>query len=133
MNEPDQSTAAAPRPHRPKGDPHGSPKSDHEPNRLTGALNHHSDASSSTGLWARIKGYFSAANPSLREDLSLALQAEGDEATSFSGTERTMLANVLKLSGMRVEDVMVPRVDIEAVDEEESLGQLVEKLRHSGH
>lgn len=116
MNEPDQSIAAAPRPHRSKSDS----KNPQIP-----------DAKS--GFWNRIKKLVSPNSPTLRDDLSLALQEEGLKATSFTHAERTMLANVLKLSGMRVEDVMVPRVDIEAADEEDSLGQLVEKLRESGH
>ncbi len=128
MNGPDQSIAAAPRPHRQDGDEVSRKKEEPEPPGAPGGATERS-----AGLWDRIRGIFAPAPPSLRDSLRLALQGEGDEANSFSESERIMLANVLKLAGMRVEDVMVPRVDIEAVDDEESLGQLVEKFRQSGH
>lgn len=116
MNPPEPSTAAASRPHRINSD------TPNPTNKLA-----------APSLWQRMKNWFSPNSTNLRSDLNLALQGEGVNSTIFSGTERTMLANVLKLKGMRVEDVMVPRVDIEAADEEETLGQLVEKLRASGH
>ena len=125
MNKPDQSIAAASRPHRHETNIDRS-KSDY----LKSA---NPDLARSPGFWARIKNLISPINPTLRDDLHLALQGEGIKATAFSDAERTMLANVLKLAAMRVEDVMVPRVDIEAVDEDDSLGQLVKNLRDSGH
>ncbi len=85
------------------------------------------------GLWVRIKNAILPRRQTLREDLNMALSGEGMKSDSFTGSERTMLANVLKLSRTRVEDVMVPRVDIEAIDDESSLGELVEKFRNSGH
>lgn len=116
MNPPDQPIAAASRPHRLNSDTDISNK-----------------ASAKSKIWQRVKNLFAPTKSNLRDDLNQALLGEGATDISFSGSERTMLANVLKLKGMRVEDVMVPRVDIEAVDEEETLGQLVEKLRESGH
>lgn len=124
MNEPDSSIAAAPRPHRPEGDP--IPQKEIDPLPADGKK-------SPPGLWAQIKSLFIPNTPNLRDNLHHALQSEMMDTASFSRAERTMLANVLKLAGMRVEDVMVPRVDIEAIEDEESLGQLVEKLRDSGH
>ena len=121
MNEPDQPIVAASRPHRLKRDQQSQSPENTQP------------ANSSPGFWERVKNLISPAPPTLRDDLRQALQGEATLTTSFSGAERTMLSNVLKLAGTRVEDVMVPRVDIEAADEEESLGQLVEKLRKSGH
>src|SRR5690349_8932188 len=49
----------------------------------------------------------------LREEIAEALAAE-DEG-GFSPEERTMLNNILRLREARVDDIMVPRADIEAV------------------
>ena len=71
---------------------------------------------------------------SLRENLENELSHEaGDGSTTFSPEERTLLRNTLKFRGTRVEDVMVPRADITAVDQECSLGQLVGIFHESGH
>ncbi len=70
---------------------------------------------------------------SLREDLDAAL-AEGHHGdTAFSPEERAMLHNILRLRELRVEDVMIPRADIEAVDITTTLGDLLEMFEKSGH
>ena len=124
MNEPEPSIAAASRPHRPEGDQISNTGT--EPPRVDAP-------DTSANFWVRIKNIFASDSTNHRDNLRLALQSDVTAKDSFSRVERTMLANVLKLAGMRVEDVMVPRVDIEAIEDEESLGQLVKKLRDSGH
>ncbi|MEO8668200.1 MAG: hemolysin family protein [Bauldia sp.] len=69
---------------------------------------------------------------SFREDLADALADEG-AAGSFTPEERAMLANILRLREVRVDDVMVPRADIDAVDINVSLGDLLAAFRESGH
>ncbi|PSH68296.1 magnesium/cobalt efflux protein [Phyllobacterium brassicacearum] len=70
---------------------------------------------------------------SLREDLDAAL-AEGRHGdTAFSPEERAMLHNILRLRELRVEDVMIPRADIEAVEFTTTLGDLLEMFEKSGH
>jgi len=70
----------------------------------------------------------------LRTDLKEALDAPLDPSeTSFSPSERTILQNVLKLGDMRVEDVMVPRADIEAVEMGVNVGYVIERFRQVGH
>ena len=44
-----------------------------------------------------------------------------------------MLANILRLREVRVEDVMVPRADIEAVEIDITLGDLLASFEKSGH
>ena len=84
-------------------------------------------------LFARLKAMFVTA-PSLRDDLEEALESEASgETQDFSLPERTILQNVLQLGDKHVEDVMVPRADIEAMDVEASLGDLVERFREVGH
>jgi CBS domain containing-hemolysin-like protein len=85
-------------------------------------------------LWARLKSRFSLRPVSLRDDLEDALEAEAaGETADFSLPERTILQNVLQLSDKHVEDVMVPRADIEAIDIECTLGDMIARFRKVGH
>lgn len=70
---------------------------------------------------------------SLREDLDAALAENHHGDTAFSPEERAMLHNILRLRELRVEDVMIPRADIEAVDITTTLGDLLEVFEKSGH
>jgi CBS domain containing-hemolysin-like protein len=55
------------------------------------------------------------------------------EGATFSATERAMLHNILRLRELRVEDVMVPRADIEAIELGTSLGDLLARFETCGH
>jgi len=70
---------------------------------------------------------------SMREDLAVALASEDVSTGSFSPEERQMLANILRLREIRVDDVMIPRADIEAVDIDVRLDELLAAFRRSGH
>ena len=84
-------------------------------------------------LLARLRSMFGRA-PSLRDDLEVALEHEASgETQDFSLPERTILQNVLQLGDKHVEDVMVPRADIEAIDIECTLGDLIARFRKAGH
>ena len=69
---------------------------------------------------------------SLRENLADALLADPDSNAAFSPSERAMLHNILRFREVRVEDVMVPRVDIEAVDQSVAIGDLMILFEESG-
>jgi hypothetical protein len=69
----------------------------------------------------------------LRTDLEDALEEDQSIGHDFSPEERLMLRNILRLRETRTEDVMVPRADIVAIDQLVPLGQVLEKLRSSGH
>ncbi len=85
-------------------------------------------------LWTRLKGMLALRTQSLRDDLEVALEAERNgETADFTASERTILKNVLELGEKRVEDVMVPRVDIEAVEADDTLGTLLARFRAAGH
>ncbi|MHB1101713.1 MAG: hemolysin family protein [Devosia sp.] len=85
-------------------------------------------------LWARLKAMLALRTVSLRDDLEVALESENNgETADFTQSERTILKNVLELGEKRVDDVMVPRADIEAIDGEETLGTLVARFRAVGH
>ncbi len=50
----------------------------------------------------------------------------------FRPAKRAMLHNILRFREVRVEDVMVPRADIEAVDQSISVGDLMVLFEESG-
>lgn len=91
-------------------------------------------ASRGPSFWQRLKSLLALRTVSLRDDLEVALGDQSNAETSdFSQSERTILQNVLQLADKRVDDVMVPRADIEAVEAEESLGALIASFRGAGH
>jgi CBS domain containing-hemolysin-like protein len=69
--------------------------------------------------------------PTLRETLENALKTAG-EADEFSPAEREMLLRILRFGTLQVEDVMVPRADIIAVDENESIRELLKAFDTAG-
>jgi CBS domain containing-hemolysin-like protein len=69
---------------------------------------------------------------SIRANLSDVLKAGADE-TGFSPKESVMLQNILSLRERRVVDVMVPRADIVAVQQEIALGELMKVFANAGH
>jgi CBS domain containing-hemolysin-like protein len=69
---------------------------------------------------------------SFREDLADALADDGADS-AFTPEERSMLGNILRLRESRVDDVMVPRADIDAVEINVTLGDLLAAFRESGH
>lgn len=85
-------------------------------------------------LFDRVLGLFRQRNgTSLREEIAGALAETTSDAESFSPGERAMLNNILRLREVRVEDVMVPRADIEAVEITTTLGDLLGLFEQSGH
>ena len=70
---------------------------------------------------------------SLRDDLHEALSNEGQAGNVFSPEERAMLRNILRLRELRVDDVMVQRAEMEAVDAEIKLGELLQVFETTGH
>lgn len=68
----------------------------------------------------------------LREDLADALMTDANVSSAFSPEERAMLHNILRFREVRVEDIMVPRVDIEAVDMTMTLGDLMIHFEETG-
>jgi CBS domain containing-hemolysin-like protein len=69
--------------------------------------------------------------PTLRAMLEDALKGAGD-GHAFSAEEREMLLRILRFGGLRVVDVMVPRADIIAVDENETLWELLRTFDTAG-
>ena len=70
---------------------------------------------------------------SIRESLEEVIEESDRQNPELARQERVMLANLLKFGELRVEDVMVPRADIVAVEESISICELVAKFREAQH
>lgn len=68
----------------------------------------------------------------LRESLEAALAAEGEQEGAFSAEEREMLLRLLRFGALRVDDVMVPRADIIAADETETVADVLATFVEAG-
>ncbi|GLK81610.1 hemolysin family protein [Methylopila turkensis] len=96
---------------------------------------HGHDAEARQDNWIeRLRSFVGlGAAPTLREEFAEALET-GDEADlSISALERVLLRNVLALKDTRVDDVMVPRTDIDAVSEDMSFAELLATFQEAGH
>jgi CBS domain containing-hemolysin-like protein len=69
--------------------------------------------------------------PTLRAMLEDALKGAGD-GRAFSTEEREMLLRILRFGALHVVDVMVPRADIIAVDENETVWELLRTFDAAG-
>jgi CBS domain containing-hemolysin-like protein len=72
------------------------------------------------------------AQPTLRDTLAETLRAEDQTGTGFSSAEREMLLRLLEFGTLKVEDVMVPRADITAIEEGATLAELLHLFDTSG-
>ncbi|MEZ5786417.1 MAG: hemolysin family protein [Xanthobacteraceae bacterium] len=79
---------------------------------------------------ARLFGWKSESD---RSDIDLLLDARQLTDLGFSPEERAMLKNILGLSERPVEDVMIPRADIVAVQKDMPLGELMKIFEKAGH
>src|SRR5580658_881377 len=79
-----------------------------------------------------LRAIFGWRSGSVRSNLTDVLRAGAGE-TGFSPKESVMLQNILHLRERRVADVMVPRADIIAVQQELALGELMKVFSSAGH
>lgn len=71
-------------------------------------------------------------SPSLRDTLEAALKGEASGHAAFTAEERDMLLRLLRFGALSVEDVMVPRADIIAIDESVSVAELLATFDEAG-
>jgi CBS domain containing-hemolysin-like protein len=69
----------------------------------------------------------------VRADLKSLLERSAPGEMGFSPEEGVMLKNILALRERRIDDVMVPRADIVAVQQDISLGDLIRIFESAGH
>ncbi|MGQ0742463.1 MAG: hemolysin family protein [Alphaproteobacteria bacterium] len=70
---------------------------------------------------------------SMRERLEEVIEESAGQAQDLRPQERLMLANLLKFGALKVGDVMVPRADIVAVEQQVELDELVRVFRDAQH
>lgn len=103
-----------------------------EPPSSTGGRPEESDRQSGESWFDRLRAAVGLKNLSFRRELEEALESEDDDG-GFSAEERALLHNILELREVRVEDIMVPRADVEAIEMNQSVGDLIRRFRKSGH
>ena len=116
-------------PSRP-AEPAGTPTPQHNlPVPVATPVNNESE-----GFFARLaRALFGWRTGPTRADIEVVLEAAVPGETGVSPEERTMIRNILALRGRRIDDVMVPRGDIVAVQQDISLGELVKVFEKAGH
>jgi CBS domain containing-hemolysin-like protein len=80
-------------------------------------------------LWTRLG---LAQQPTLRDKLEVLLKEEAKVTGGFSPEERKMLSGLLRFGASRVDEIMVPRADIIAIEEMQPLGELVRLFEEAG-
>ena len=91
------------------------------------------EASLPARLLQRLRGRFRTRNDSLRESLEEVIDEHRDESADFTPLERMMLDNLMRIGQLRLQDVMVPRADIVALDISASTDELIKCFSSSGH
>jgi magnesium and cobalt transporter len=74
-----------------------------------------------------------ASAAAIRESLEEVIEESERESPAISAQERVMLGNLLRFGDLHLSDVMVPRAEIIAVDENFSLDELVQVFREAQH
>jgi CBS domain containing-hemolysin-like protein len=80
-----------------------------------------------------IRALFGWSPASIRADLKVLLEGETAAETGFSPDESRMLRNILMLRERRLEDLMVPRGDIVAVQQDIPLSDLFRVFQNASH
>jgi magnesium and cobalt transporter len=82
--------------------------------------------------WLRQLRWSRNGDTSLRESLEELIE-EHDEEEPIDPHERTLLSNILKLHELSAADIMVPRIDIIAIEVETPFGEAVKHMVEHGH
>lgn len=87
-------------------------------------------AASHTPFWRRL---FGGGDTSLRESIEDVLEEDSRPQDDFSDEERHMLKNLLGFRDVRIDDVMVPRAEIDALEVELPAADVLAKFADCGH
>ena len=90
-------------------------------------------AENGEGLLTRLLRALGLKSGTTRDELEEVLEEGAGNETGFSPEEQALLRNILGLRERRIEDVMLPRADIIAVQQDISLGDLVKVFENAGH
>lgn len=91
------------------------------------------DAPARARLFSRLREKFRQRGESLRESLEEVIDGHQAESGDFTPVERQMLVNIMHIGQLRVDDVMVPRADIAAIDAAASPEDLIRAFIGVGH
>ncbi|WP_320202906.1 hemolysin family protein [Agrobacterium rosae] len=84
-------------------------------------------------LWSRISRLLKPSHGErLREDITDALMTDTEIGAAFTPEERAMLNNILRFREVRVEDIMIPRVDIDGLDQDMTVGEAMILFEETG-
>jgi CBS domain containing-hemolysin-like protein len=101
--------------------------------RQSGRENVDPDASGGTqGLLSNLLTRMGLRSPTLREMLEAGLREAPEPDGAFSTEERDMLSRLLRFGALRVDDIMVPRADIMALEESDPLSELLRLFGEAG-
>lgn len=107
-------------------------QSDQQSNEQDSASIEESRSGPAGGWLAALRAVVGLESPTLRDTIEDALRAADDGDNAFTSQEREMLLRLLRYNALRVEDVMVPRADIIAVDEQDSIGTVLQTFVEAG-
>jgi CBS domain containing-hemolysin-like protein len=83
--------------------------------------------------WLRGLGHWGNGETTLRETLDELIEKHADDALPINAQERVMLLNLLNFGELRVDDVMVPRADIVAIEDSATLAEITRTIDSAGH
>jgi CBS domain containing-hemolysin-like protein len=89
-----------------------------------------------SGLWHLLKQRFGAGrDSSFQESLQNVIDTHsgGDGESQIADEARSMMLNIIEFADMRVEDVMVPRADIVALEDTANIRALLETFIDANH
>ena len=86
-------------------------------------------ASEGGGIWQRISRLFSGKNMDQVEQAIIEASQDGE----LQAAEGSMLLSILRLDGLQVQDIMIPRTDICSVDAKETIAAAIKTILASGH
>jgi len=89
---------------------------------------------SKPGILQKLRRRF-ARTSDLRESLETVIESHAEQsgAPAMAEDARSMLGNLLGFSNLRVDDLMVPRADITALDETATMRELLDKFTDANH
>jgi CBS domain containing-hemolysin-like protein len=94
------------------------------------------DRGEAESFWQRITGFFSSGrDASLRKSLEDVIEQHdgpSDEALVKSEA-KSMMLNLLRFPDLRVDDVMVPRADIIAIEDDATVNELLDVFSEANH
>lgn len=91
-----------------------------------------SAAATAQPWWRRLLGNRNGEN-SVREAIGVLIEEPDPKSVAINAEESVLISNILKLHNVTAEDVMVPRVDIIAIDETAELHAVADLMSDAAH